>query len=630
MINQASLQHRRRQFTLHVTGIAVVLAMVASVLAAPATAGVAVPETVGQVDPATGIWTLRTESGTSGSFYFGNPGDTPFAGDWDCDGIDTPGLYRVSDGFVYLRNSNTQGVANVSYFFGNPGDIPLAGDFNGDGCDTVSLYRPSEGRVYVINKLGSGDAGVGPADSAFYFGNPSDAPFAGDFTGDNTDTVGLYRESSGLTYLRFVNEQGNADAQFFFGDAGDRFVAGDWNNDGVSTPGVFRPNDTTFYLKNSNVQGNADISFMMGSSGSLPIAGRWGEIAVQPELTTEIAASGFNQPLLLTAPVGDARLFVVEKTGAIRIVQNGQTLATPFLTVPGISTNSERGLLGLAFHPDYATNGRFFVNFTNGSGDTRVVEYSASPGANVANPTPVATLLSVDQPANNHNGGMIAFDSFGYLLVALGDGGGATSTAQDLDDPLGSMLRLDVDAAAPSNAAPGNPYIGVAGDDRIWANGLRNPWRFSVDRATGDLYIGDVGEVDREEINYAAAGEGGLNFGWARTEGTLCFPIGSSCDTTGIRFPVISYPRSVGRTVTGGYVYRGAEIPALAGTYLYGDFITGFVGSARIVGGVATDSRDRTSELGGISNLASFGEDGSGELYMVSLNGTIYKIIEAP
>lgn len=232
-------------------------------------------EDVGLVDPSQGIWHLR-RGGSVTSFYYGVPGDTPFMGDWDCDGIDTPGLYRRSDGYVYLRNSNTQGIADVSYFFGNPGDIPIAGDFDGDGCDTVSIYRPSEGRVYVINRLGSGSAGVGRAELAYYFGNPGDKPFTGDFNGDGIDTVGLHRENTGLVYFRNSHTQGIADHQFLFGNPADRLVAGDWTGVGFSTPALFRPDEARYYFRYTNTQGIADQSFFLGNSGWLPVAGSFG------------------------------------------------------------------------------------------------------------------------------------------------------------------------------------------------------------------------------------------------------------------------------------------------------------------------------------------------------------------
>ena len=234
-----------------------------------------IPQPVGLVDPSTGIWHLTRNDGSRMSFYFGNPGDTPMVGDWNCNGVDTPGLYRQSDGYVYLRNSNTQGNADVRFYFGNPGDVPIAGDFNGDGCDTVSLYRQTEGRVYIINKLGQKDGGLGAADYSFYFGNPGDKPFVGDFNGDRVDTVGLHRESTGLVYFRNSNTQGIADYSFYFGDPGDRLIAADWNHDGNDSPAIYRPTDRTFYLRYTNTQGSANEQFLWGWPHWLPVAGNF-------------------------------------------------------------------------------------------------------------------------------------------------------------------------------------------------------------------------------------------------------------------------------------------------------------------------------------------------------------------
>jgi subtilisin family serine protease len=212
-----------------------------------------------------GFWRLFHGSAQVAGFYFGNPGDFGFMGDWDCDGIDTPGLYRRSDGYVYLRNSNSQGIADVAFFFGNPGDLPLAGDFDGDGCDTVSIYRPSEGRFYIMNHLGSGDAGLGAAEYDYYYGNPGDAPFMGDWDGDGIDTPGLRRDANGFVYLRHSNSQGNADIEYFYGDAGDVVFTGDWDGDGDDTLGLYRPSNGTVYLRNTNTTGTADASFGVGS-----------------------------------------------------------------------------------------------------------------------------------------------------------------------------------------------------------------------------------------------------------------------------------------------------------------------------------------------------------------------------
>lgn len=237
-------------------------------------------DSVGVVDQATGMWFLRDPAmGKTTSFFFGNPGDVPVIGDWDCDGDDTPGLYRQSDGFVYLRNSNTQGIADIRFFFGNPADIPLAGDFNGDGCDTISIYRPSEGKVFIINELGKNNAGLGAAEFDYFFGNPGDKPFVGDFDNDGVDTIGLHRESTGLVYFRNTHTQGIADEQFIYGDPGDKIIAGDWAQkeaSGSDTVGIFRPSEGKVYLRFTNTQGIADEEFQYGNARMLPVAGDFG------------------------------------------------------------------------------------------------------------------------------------------------------------------------------------------------------------------------------------------------------------------------------------------------------------------------------------------------------------------
>lgn len=242
---------------------------------------------IGFFDPSQGLWHLNTRHGPAASFYFGNPGDYPVVGDWNCDGTDTPGLYRQSDGYVYLRNSNTQGSADIRFFFGNPGDLPLAGDFNGDGCDTVSIYRPSQQRIYIINLLGSDGSGLGAADHSYVFGNPGDKPFTGDFDSNGVDTVGLHRESTGLMYFRNTNTAGNAHFRFIFGNPGDRIVAGNWLATGVDYPGVFRPSNRTVYLRYANAQGNADEQYQWGQSGYIPIAGAFGDVDA-PDLSCTI------------------------------------------------------------------------------------------------------------------------------------------------------------------------------------------------------------------------------------------------------------------------------------------------------------------------------------------------------
>lgn len=234
----------------------------------------------GVVDTETGEWILDDPlGGESTGFLFGNPGDIPFVGDWDCDGDETPGLYRQADGFVYLRNSNAQGVADIRFFFGNPGDVPLAGDFNNDSCDSVGIYRPAEGSVHIINRLGANEGGLGPADQTFFFGNPGDKPFVADFNGDGFDTIGLHRETTGLVYYRNSNTAGNAEAQFIFGDPGDKIVAADWTEKGYESVALFRPSTSAMFLRDTNSQGNADFTdFFFSVSTGLPVAGEFGQL----------------------------------------------------------------------------------------------------------------------------------------------------------------------------------------------------------------------------------------------------------------------------------------------------------------------------------------------------------------
>ena len=231
----------------------------------------------GLVDVSQGKWYLYDEAGVlDTSFFFGNPGDYPFMGDWDGDGVETPGLYRQSDGFVYIKNTNAVGNADISFFFGNPGDVPIAGDFNGDGFDTVSIYRPSNQRFFIINELGQDGGGLGEADVFYTFGNPGDKPFVGDFDGDGVETAGLHRESTGLVYFRNSHTPGNADNEFLFGNPGDRLVAGDWTGDRVFTPALFRPTSTIMYFKYTNSQGNADNEFVPTPANPtwLPVSGK--------------------------------------------------------------------------------------------------------------------------------------------------------------------------------------------------------------------------------------------------------------------------------------------------------------------------------------------------------------------
>jgi glucose/arabinose dehydrogenase len=351
-----------------------------------------------------------------------------------------------------------------------------------------------------------------------------------------------------------------------------------------------------------------------------------------PSLAARLVASGLRNPLDLQSVRADReRLYVVEQGGTIRVIRNGQLQAAPFLDVSSrLSSGGERGLLGLAFHPQFATNRRFFVSYTNPRGDSQVAELRAS-SADAADPGTERVLLTQSQPFANHNGGGLAFDGTGRLLVALGDGGSGgdpLGNGQRLDTLLGKILRIDVDAAVPYAVPPDNPFRATPGAaPEIWAYGLRNPFRISVDRLTGDLYVGDVGQSRIEEIDVGLASRGGgENYGWNTAEGSQCYRPSTGCSTAGLTPPVYEYTHAEGCSVTGGVVYRGCRMPDLAGSYFFGDFCTGFVRSFRLASGQATDLREWTAGLRGIDSPTSFGLDAEGEAYVVDYDGEVYRL----
>jgi glucose/arabinose dehydrogenase len=326
-------------------------------------------------------------------------------------------------------------------------------------------------------------------------------------------------------------------------------------------------------------------------------------------------AAGLESPThLASTPSEPNRLYVVEQDGRILVLENGRLRPEPFLDITDqVVSGGEQGLLSVAFHPEYEANGRLYVNYTNVDGDTRVVEYRANEARTAVDEATARELLAVDQPFSNHNGGQLAFGPDGLLYVGMGDGGAGgdpDNRAQDLSDRLGKLLRRDVNAGS--------------GDWQIAAYGLRNPWRFSFDRETGDLYVADVGQSAQEEVNYLRWPPGALvNFGWDVFEGTLAFEEKEPNGAGRLVGPVAVYGREGGCSVTGGFVYRGEEMPGLAGRYFYGDYCSGFVWSFRIRGGKA---RAHRREQFTVEGLSSFGEDGAGEVYLVSLAGTIYRL----
>jgi len=348
-----------------------------------------------------------------------------------------------------------------------------------------------------------------------------------------------------------------------------------------------------------------------------------------PAVRLEKRWDGFEQPLLLThSGDGTGRLFVVEQGGTIRVIDKGTVLAAPFLDIRTIVTaGGERGLLGLAFAPDFKTSGTFYVNYTDSRGDTVVARYRAAVGAATADPGSAQIVLRIEQPYANHNGGGIVFGPDGFLYVGMGDGGSGGDPRGNGQNPavlLGKMLRINV-AGTDTYTVPGsNPFLGRKGyRPEIWALGMRNPWRFSFDMATGDLYIADVGQDAWEEIDFQPADDkGGQNYGWNLYEGAHTYPPNSTHpgDAAQFTMPVAEYARGAGQSITGGFVYRGADVKSLWGVYVYGDY-----GSGRIWGLTRFDGRWRTAELLDSSmSISSFGQDAEGEIYVLDIrSGTI-------
>jgi glucose/arabinose dehydrogenase len=352
-----------------------------------------------------------------------------------------------------------------------------------------------------------------------------------------------------------------------------------------------------------------------------------------------VVTSGLSSPVHLTAPPGDtARVFVVEQTGSIRVVQHGQLLATPFLDITSrVLYGGEEGLLSVAFHPLYATNHFFYVDYTrrNAAGDTvytMIERYSVSADSNVADSSTHKLILQITQPQPvalypNHKGGLVMFGPDGLLYIGMGDGGSGgdpQNRAQNPDSLLGKLLRIDLDHGDPYAIPAGNPFAVSGGAKEIWALGLRNPWRFAFDAPTGLLYIADVGQNAWEEVDVAPANQGGLNYGWRIMEGAHCYNA-SSCSSMGLVPPAVEYDRSNGQcAIIGGFVYRGARFPALAGQYFYADLCAGWVRSFTYGGGAVTGQTSWHLDVG-VSSPVSFGQDANGELYLLA-SGNVYRV----
>jgi glucose/arabinose dehydrogenase len=361
-----------------------------------------------------------------------------------------------------------------------------------------------------------------------------------------------------------------------------------------------------------------------------------------PNLVLQLVTNGVAGPISMAhAGDGTGRLFIVQQEGEIRIWTGSTLLATPFLDISALAACcGERGLLGLAFHPNYSSNGLFYVHYTNNSGNTVIAEYAVSAGdPNVANGASGDIILTQSQPFSNHNGGQIAFGPDGYLYIGLGDGGSGgdpLNSGQTLTTQLGKILRIDVDGddfpgdANRDYAIPAtNPFVGnPSALDEIWAYGLRNPWRFSFDSMTGDLFIADVGQGAIEEIDFQPAGSaGGLNYGWRRMEGDQCFNPSTGCDTGSLEYPILQYGHSSGRcSVTGGFRYRGSDYPNLQGYYFYADYCTG-----EIWGATPDQNGDwlERYQLNAPFNITTFGEDEDGEVYVANYGGgEIYRLTD--
>ncbi len=344
-----------------------------------------------------------------------------------------------------------------------------------------------------------------------------------------------------------------------------------------------------------------------------------------------------RQPIAAVSPPGDNRLFIAQRGGVIRILdENYERLDPPFLAIDDrvLAGGIEQGLLGLAFHPDYATNGRFFVYYTDKGGRRQLSEFAvSSTNPNRADPDSEKVLFEFEQPEDatdiRHYGGQLAFGPDGYLYTSQGDGADSRDQGQDPNTMFAAVSRLDVDSGDPYGIPPENPFVSGGGAPEVWAYGLRNPWRFAIDPVDNLIYIADVGHADQEEINVVSINEGGFNFGWSDIEGTRCFHV-QDCDLSLYTLPVITYLHGSepdqGCSITGGQVYRGSEIPELDGTYFYSDWCTQWIKSFKYVDGQVTEEKDWTSELGTIGQINSFGLRGDGELFAVTHDGVVAKL----
>ncbi len=517
--------------------------------------------------------------------------------------------------------------------------------FNDRYCPTDYITR-GQMAAFIVRTLGLTDDGgrdwFTDDDGSLFEADINKLAQAGITKGcnppDNTRYCPQDRVSRGQMAAFLVRAYGYSDpgtVDFFNDDEGNIFEA-DINE--LAQAGVTRgcnPPDNDHFCPYSYVQRDQMASFLGRAEGLDPIAP---PPAAEPVIETVV--TGLDYPVYATSPPGDSRLFIVEKGGYIRIVENDELKPGVFLDVHNlVSAGGEQGLLSLAFHPDYASNGLFYISYTNTSGDSRIVEYSVSADPDVADAGSARAILGLDQPYSNHNGGLITFDSDGYLLVGFGDGGSSGDpgeVAQDNTSLLGSLLRIGVagddfpsDSGRNYTIPAGNPFVGSSGADEIWAYGLRNPWRYSIDTESGLLFIADVGQASWEEVDVAPVNEAGLNYGWDNYEGDHCYsdPNGpSDCSTTGLTFPVYEYSHAQGCSITGGYVYRGEELPQLKGHYFFADYCVGELRSFRYLDGVIGSEKNWSGEFGILGRVTSFGIDSQDRLYIMNSAGELMRL----
>jgi glucose/arabinose dehydrogenase len=564
-----------------------------------------------------GTYFLRSSNSggaADGAFHYGRAGDTPLAGDWNGDGSTTVGVRRGSR--FFLRNSNSGGAAHLDFAYGRSSDTPIVGDWNGDGTVTVGVRRGS--RFYLRNSNSGG-----PAHLDFAYGRSSDVPIVGDFNGDGRDTVGVRRGSR--FYLRNSNSGGPADIEFAYGRSSDTPVTGDWNGDGSTTVGVRR--GSRFYLRNANSGGPAHLDFAYGRSSDTPLTGAWGRLTAPsdpgpPSVRLTTVAT-------MSSPIGgavgpDGRLYLAERRGTVRRLSPSGGVSSILVDIRSdVSTSGEGGLLDLEFSAD---GSELYLSYTNTSGNTVIDAFGVS--GSTIDPGDRRRVFELEQPFSNHNGGQIKVGPDGMLYVGLGDGGGSGDPlghGQNRSTLHGSLLRIDPQGATPYAIPSDNPFVGVTGArSEIFSYGLRNPWRFSFDRSTGELWIADVGQSTREEVNRVTLARGsGANFGWNRMEGTVPF---AGTEPSNHTRPVFEYETRgpFGCSITGGYVYRGSAIPALRGHYVFTDYCNSTIRALPVRSGGGVGSPFSLGISG--DTVVSFAQDAAGELYILDFDGRVRRI----